>query len=62
MNFSLTITGIIVSIAGTMLVNYGFSEQCSGEIVQVLPALIGGAVAWIGRVRAGGVTTLGFKE
>ena len=62
MTYSLTITGVIVSIAGTMLVNYGFSEQGSGEIVQVLPALIGGAVAWIGRVRAGGVSVLGVKE
>jgi hypothetical protein len=62
MNYSLTITGVIVSIAGTMLVNYGFSEQCSGELTQFLPVLIGGAISWIGRFRAGGITTLGFKE
>lgn len=62
MNYSLTITGVIVSIAGTALVHYGFSEQCSNEITQFVPVIIGGIMSWIGRVRVGGVSKLGFKE
>ncbi len=65
--FSLTISGILVMVVGTFLVeSIGISEACSGEIQvkisQYLP-LVGGAVmAWIGRIRKGDVTNLGFKK
>ena len=62
MNFSLTITGVLVSVLGTFLVKWGFSESCSNEIVQALPVIIGGAISWVGRVRAGGISVIGVKK
>jgi len=50
---SLTISGIIVSVAGSLLLKFGFSEVCSNEIIQLSPVAIGGIMAWIGRVRKG---------
>lgn len=61
-NYSLTITGIIVMVAGTFLVNMGFTQECAGQITEYIPLLIGGAVAWYGRVRGGDVTLLGLKK
>lgn len=60
--FSLTTTGILIAVAGPVLLHFGFSQQCSNEVVQVVPALIGGVIAQIGRWRAGGITPLGFKK
>ena len=62
MNYSLTIGGIIIMVAGTLLVEWGFSESCAGEITTKVPLALGAVVAWIGRVRAGGITLLGFKK
>ena len=59
---SLTISGVIVSVAGTLLVKYGFTETCSSEIITNIPLIVGGLMAWIGRVRAGGITALGFRK
>lgn len=59
--YSLTIAGVIVSIAGTVFINVGFSEQCSNEIVSMAPVLIGGVMSYIGRIRNGGVDSLGRK-
>ncbi len=61
-NFSLTITGIIVMVAGTFLMEFGFTESCSGEITSKIPLLVGGLISWIGRVKAGGVNALGVKN
>ena len=61
MKYSLTFTGVLISVVGTFLTDFGFSEVCSNEIVGILPVIIGGAVALVGRVRAGGVNLLGFK-
>lgn len=60
--FSLTITGIIVSVAGTFLVQVGFSETCSSEIVSNIPLVVGGIMAWIGRFRVGDISPLGVKK
>lgn len=62
MKYSLTTSGIIVAVAGTLLVRFGFSEACANEMIANGPLLIGGLMAWIGRVKAGGVTWLGVKE
>lgn len=66
MKYSLTTGGILVSVAGLFLVQYGFTEACSGEIMSkigpILGALPGLVLAWIGRVRAGGVNALGVKH
>lgn len=59
--YSLTIAGCLVSVAGTVLVNVGFSEQCSNELITMAPVLIGGVMSYIGRYRNGGVDALGRK-
>lgn len=59
---SLTISGVAVSVLGSLLVSFGFSESCSSEIVTLLPVLAGGVMSYIGRVRMGDVTALGFKK
>lgn len=58
----MTMVGVLVSVLGTILVHFGFSEQCSNEFVQLAPVLFGGILAWLGRVRAGGVTLLGTRS
>ena len=59
---SITIVGILISVIGTLLLKLGFSETCSNEIVSNIPLVIGGLVAWYGRVRAGGITPLGTRK
>ena len=56
---SLTIGGIIVMVAGTALVKFGFSESCSNEIVTLAPLAVGGVMSWIGRTRKGDITWFG---
>jgi hypothetical protein len=60
--YSLTQGGVLVSIIGTGLVYFGFSEQCSNELIQIAPVVIGGLMSWIGRMRKGDVDALGFKK
>jgi hypothetical protein len=60
--YSLTQGGVLVSIIGTGLVYFGFSEQCSNEFIAVAPVIVGGLMSWAGRIRAGGVDKLGFKK
>jgi len=60
--YSLTHGGVLVSILGSGLLYFGFSEQCSNEIITLIPVLAGGAMSWYGRIRAGGVDKLGFKD
>ena len=62
MTYSLTHGGVLVSVVGTLFVYFGFSEQCSNELITVLPVLAGGVMSWIGRYRNGGVTLFGTKE
>ena len=59
---SLTIIGIIVSVLGTALVQFGFSEGCANEVVAYVPVLVGGITAWYGRIRKGDVTALGLRK
>ena len=58
---SLTFGGLLVAVGGTVLLNFGFSEVCSNEILTIAPTAVGSLIAWIGRVRAGGVTWFGAK-
>ena len=60
-NYSLTIAGVLVSVGGSLLIHFGFSEQCSGEIIKLSPVLLGGIVSYIGRVRQGDVNLFGSK-
>jgi len=60
--FSLTYSGIIVMVAGPMLVQYvGFSDTCANEIADKIPVFIGAVMALIGRYRLGGVSVAGWK-
>ena len=61
-NFSMTQSGILVAVVGTLLTRFGFSEVCSNELLLNTPLLIGGVWAWIGRIRAGGINVFGFKK
>lgn len=54
--------GILLAVVGTAIMQAGFSEVCTNELIQNVPLIIGGAVAWIGRMRAGGVSAIGFKK
>lgn len=64
--FSLTIGGIIVAVGGSLLVQFGFTDGCSSEILAkimpLLPVVVGGGMSYVGRVRMGDVTALGFKK
>ena len=60
--FSLTIAGVIVSVAGTLLLKVGFTEGCTNEIITLAPVIVGGVMSYIGRVRKGDVTLAGFKK
>ena len=63
MGYSSTMVGIIGTIALPYIVQVGFSESCGNEILGItaplLAALPGAALAWWGRMRAKGPTTLG---
>ena len=64
--YSMTIGGIVVMLLGTVFVDsFGISESCSTEltskVAEYAPLVIGGGIAWIGRLRHGGVNLLGFK-
>lgn len=59
---SLTITGILISVVGTILTRSGFSEICSNEIIANAPLIAGGILAWWGRVRKGDVNLLGIRK
>ena len=61
MQYSLTMSGVLVSVGGLLLVQVGFSEGCANEVITLLPVLAGGVMSWIGRIKAGGVDTLGRK-
>jgi len=60
--YSLTSTGIIIAVVGTLLVKTGFSEGCSNEIITTLPVVIGSITAWIGNMRNGHTNILGVKK
>lgn len=62
MNFSITITGILVAVAVPTLIKLGFGEDCANQLVNYVIPLVGGAIAWFGRVRQGDVTVAGFKK
>lgn len=61
-NFSLTYAGILVAVGGTLLIQAGFTEACTNEIVDKVPLLIGGIMAAIGRYRVGGITLAGTRK
>ena len=61
MKYSITMAGIIVMVAGTFLAQF-FTEGCATEIADKLPLVIGAVVAWVGRMRAGGVDMFGAKK
>ena len=62
MKYSITYTGVAAMIALPLLVNIGFSESCSNEIVSIALPMIPGAIAALyGRFRLGGVDALGRK-
>ena len=69
-NYSLTIAGIIATVALPILVQVGLqlglSDNCSNEIglkiAPIIAMLPGAIIAWIGRVKTGGIKISGFKK
>ncbi len=65
-NYSLTTSGLIVMIVGSLIATLGFSEVCTGEIVDKLSPVIGSLpgliMAWVGRFRQGDINIAGFKK
>jgi len=65
-NYSTQIAGVLVAVGGILLVQFGFSEQCSGEITsKLLPlagALPGLAAVYFGRLSKGDVHLSGVKK
>ena len=60
--YSTTYTGIISMIALPLLVNVGFTEACSNELLSiVLPMIPGAIMAFRGRFKLGGVDALGRR-
>lgn len=62
MNYSVTLAGILVAVAVPTLIKLGFGEECANQIVNYVIPLLGGAIAWFGRVRMGGVGWSGVKK
>ena len=60
--YSMTMTGIIISVAGTLLLKAGFSEVCSNELISTAPLIIGGIISWYGRLRGNDLTMGGFRK
>ncbi len=62
---SLTLGGLLIAVVGPMIVTFGISDSCSNELTtkgaEFAPILLGAVTAWIGRVRAGGVTWYGSR-
>jgi hypothetical protein len=65
MKISKEISGIFLAVAGLLLVQFGFSESCSGEIMSKAGPLLGAApgllLAYFARWSKGDVTALGRK-
>ena len=62
MKMSLTMSGILVAVIGTILTRMGFSDICSNEIVVNAPLAIGSVMAWWGRIRMGDVNIFGVRK
>ena len=65
-SYSLTFGGIFLAVAVPLLVQFGFSDSCSNEILNkllpILGSLPGLVAAAYGRYRLGGVSLLGFRK
>lgn len=62
MKYSLSLSGVLVTVLGSLFVNWGFSETCTTEIVAWVPVVLGSIMTWIGRVRVGDINIFGFKK
>lgn len=63
--YSLTTAGLLVAVALPLLVQLGFSEGCANELTSkltpIVSALPGIVMAWIGRIKAGGINAFGVR-
>lgn len=59
--YSLTYTGIFTMMALPLLGQLGFSDQCSGEVANILLMAPGAIMGLYGRYRNGGVDKLGRR-
>jgi hypothetical protein len=65
-NYSNVIAGLALSVGGILLVQFGFSENCSSEILAKVLPLIGAApglvMAYIARIAKGDVKLSGVRK
>lgn len=62
MNYSVTISGLVLAAVVPFLAHLGFSDACSGEVAQFFLTTPGLLVAYVGRVRQGDITWYGSKK
>lgn len=48
-------------VGGTFVAQY-FSESCTAEITSNIPLIIGGLLAWWGRISKGDVNVFGMRK
>lgn len=64
--YSTQIAGVLIAFAGITLVQFGFSDSCSNEIVAklapIMGALPGLLTVYIGRLAKGDVKLSGVKK
>jgi hypothetical protein len=61
-NISSTQLGLVAIVGGYFLIQSGFSETCSNEILTNGGVLATGAWAWYKRYQAGDLNVLGFRK
>ena len=62
MKYSTTMAGLVGAVALPVLLSFGLSETCAGEVWTFIAPLPGIILAWYGRYQAGGVTVLGVRK
>ena len=61
--YSTTYAGIIVIVAGTLLVdNMGFTQSCANEITSFIPTLLVSGFALLKRWQQGDIKASGFRK
>ncbi len=63
MGYSKRASGLIIAVAGMLLVEWGFTGECSNQIIAKFQPLFGAlpgiALSWYGSMKAKGPITLG---
>jgi len=61
-NISTTQLGLATIVVGYFLINSGFSQSCSNEIIANGGVLVTAGFAWYKRYKAGDITIFGTRK